>query len=254
MRGFCLLPGTVKGEACTVRVHPLNPNAEYFGPPIPPEMNELFERTLDATVSELGGPRVGGGRHVEVRLIDEWLETNSRPGLRRLYGGEPPAPFKYELARLKHYMNGWTRETDIKVGSKAFIWIKETGDIPWLHRVPDQLPSAFPRYPHAQTVGFWEARIEAISKPAEGILVRKVRAVLTDLRIRNHENSAVAVLHGQEPWIDYTVTLAANETLAAMGEAWGALGDWTEARTRGLKVPRWLQDVGEQIWDPDDLL
>lgn len=221
MRGLCKYPGLVRGEACLVRVKPLGPNVEFVGR-MPP--NELFERELLGTVHAVGGKRGGGDHDAEVRLLDPWLELNTHPFLSRLFGAEPPSPFPYEI-RAKHFLNGWTRAPELKMGDACYVWIKAEGNIPWLERPPNKLPSEFPGYPHARLAGFWKARITAITRPMNGDpSVRKVRAVLLDERIRRNPNPRVSELYGHEPWTDYAATLTDDVVMEAGGELLDDLG------------------------------
>lgn len=253
MRGVCRYPGLVRGESCTVRVERLGPNVEFVGR-MPPD--ELFERGLLGTVHEVGGKKSEGGYDVAVRLLDPWLELNMHPSLSRLFNAEPPSPFPYTVAP-KHFLNGWTRAAELRVGSACHVWIKAEGNIPWLEREPDTLPSEFPGYPHEHLVGFWKARVTAIAVPSGGdARVRKVRAILLDDRIRDSKNPRVRELHGHEPWAEYSATVTNDELREAGNEAWGELGrkaDNLLDRLAAIKLPGWLKGPSaNRRPDPED--
>ncbi|NBS42084.1 hypothetical protein EBS80_05530, partial [bacterium] len=161
MRGFSKGPGLVVGEACRVRVlRELPKGTEIIGKDPP---DELFDSLLDGSVTAVGDKRPEGGWFARARLLDASLQSNPRP-LLRPYLDKEPGPHVYEVIP-RQYLNGWTREESLKPGQECFIWIRPEGNIPWLEREPNQLPSAFPFYPHANLVGFWRARVMAIVKP-----------------------------------------------------------------------------------------
>ncbi|OGL95897.1 hypothetical protein A2348_00625 [Candidatus Uhrbacteria bacterium RIFOXYB12_FULL_58_10] len=211
-RGFSLIPGLVRGEACHVRILPMPNDIDYVGREFP---SELFDRELEGQIHEVGKERKEGGTQAVARLLDPWLDGNLHPMLGRLFGAEPPSPFPYRVTPI-HFLNGWTRESTLRTGDECFVWIKADGNIPWLERAPDLLPSAFPEYPHEHLVGFWQARVTAIIKPRDpAVKARKVRAVLIDDRIRDHAHPSVRKLYGHEPWTDYSATLTDDR----LGEA-----------------------------------
>ncbi len=256
IRGFSPYPGLVRGEACRVRLQQLPPGADYVGRPLPAE---LFERDLDASVFLVGGKRADGGIETTARLSDAWLDMHIDPFLRRLVGGEPPSPFPYRVQPV-HFLNGWTREGTLRTGDDCFIWIKAEGNIPWLERASDTLPSAFPGYPHEHLVGFWKARVTAILKPKDpAVTVRKLRAVLVDERIRDHKNRRVSELYGHEPWADYSVTLTDNELGEAGAEMLDGLVDGAQrlaGRIQKIELPEWMRGGtgGGSLWEPGDFL
>lgn len=255
-RGFCPHPGLVAGEACRVRMLPLPPGFDYVGRPMP---DELFDRDLTASVFHVGGKRPDGSVETTVRLTDPWLELNISPFLSRLVGGEPPSPFPYRVTPI-HFLNGWTRAGELKTGDTCFIWIKAEGNIPWLERAPDLLPSTFPGYPHEHLVGFWRARVTAILKPKDpAVTVRKLRAVLVDDRIRDHKHPRVRELYGHEPWADYSVTLTNNELVEAGDEMLDSLVDGAKRladRLPKVEIPDWMRGGtgGGSLWQSDDFL
>lgn len=256
IRGFSPYPGLVTGEACRVRMQHLPTGVDYVGRAMP---ETLFDRNLDASVFHVGGKRAEGGIEATVRLSDHWLDSNIDPYLRRLIGGEPPSPFPYRIMPV-HFLNGWTRAEELKTGDACFIWIKAEGNIPWLERAPDLLPSAFPGYPHEHLVGFWKARVTAILKPKDPtVTVRKVRAVLLDERIRTHAHPRVRELYGHEPWADYSVTLTDNELGEASMEMLDGLVEGAQrlaSRLPKVEIPDWMRGGtgGGSLWESGDFL
>lgn len=95
MRGFSLFHDLAVGEACVVVIGRDLPDGIAFVGAVPP--NELFDRPLDAEVSEVGGRRRAGGRYGTACLRDAWLDGNLHPVLRSLFGAEPPSPYAYEI-------------------------------------------------------------------------------------------------------------------------------------------------------------
>lgn len=251
MRGFSSTPGLVEGEACRVTIRREVPKGVDFIGAEPPA--ELFGRPLDAIVHLVGGRRPEGGQFASVRLADDWLDDNTHPQLKRLFGAEPPSPFPYEIVP-RHYLNGWTRESDLNPGDTCFIWVKAEGDVPWLERAPDLLPSEFPSYPHPHLVGFWQAKVKAVLRSRDGSPVRKLRAVLIDSRIRDHQLRNVRELYGHEPWTDYWVTRSDNEILEAGSELLGEVVEGAKRLGRLLELPEWLKRPpgSSQIWQPED--
>lgn len=253
IRGFCPHPGLVRGEACRVHLLEPAPEIEFLGRAMP---RELFDRELSGSVFQIGNKRAEGGVHATARLTDSWLEMHPDPFLHRLVGGEPPGPFPYSIRPL-HFLNGWTRAETLKTGDACWIWIRAEGNIPWLERAPDTLPSAFPGYPHEHLVGFWRARVGAILKPKDANApVRKLRAVLLDERIRDHKLPRVRELYGHEPWADYSATLTDSELVEAGGEL---LDDALSGAKRlidripKVELPKWMRGKnGGSIWSPDD--
>lgn len=243
MNGFCRNHGLVVGEACRVRMLPLPPEVDYIGQEFPPE---LFERTLDASVFQVGGQRSDGTWKASVRLSDAWLESSNRAFLRQLFGAKPPSPYPYEIVP-RHFLNGTMRGTDLREGAKCFIWIKAPGNVPGLHRDLDQLPSAFPGYPSRQLEGFWKARLVTVPETRGEATVRKVRAVFADDRIRDHELGRVRELLGHEPWEEYAVTATNDELEESSGEVVGRVTDKTAQLGAGAKVV--LNDALKRVRD-----
>ncbi len=219
-RGKSDYAGLVAREPCIVTVSK-KISGDYVGRDETPD--ELFGRPLQAVILEVGGRNTDKTYQARARLTDPWLENNPDPGLKRLFGAEPPAPYRYNIVPT-HHGNGQTRDANLKAGDKCHIWIQQEGAIPWLQRRPNALPSAFPDYPAAALVGFWDARILTIRHPDPSSGIRLLRAVFNDQRIAQHADPRVSRLLGHEPWIPYTATVT-NDELVGAGEA--MVGDLT---------------------------
>jgi len=213
-RGYSTFPGLVDGEACRVRLLPFPSGIDYVGRPVP---EGLFERDLQGYVLHAGDKRDDGNYEAIAMLTDPWLEMNIDPFLHRMFNKEPPSPFPYRVMPV-HFLNGWTREAELKPGSDCYIWIRPEGNIPWLKRAPDMLPSAFPDYPRELLQGFWRAEVKTIVRAREPTSVRVLRAVFTDPRIERHSDPRVRALFRQEPWMAYTATLTDESIAEAAGE------------------------------------
>ncbi len=233
VRGYSRGPGLVKGEPCTVTVLRLPAGKDYTGPPVP---EELFEQEWIGEVFEVGA-RCEDGWTATVRLTDPRLEKHPERRLSRLFGGEPPGPFRYQVQPVS-YLLGETRDADFHTGDVCYIWVKTRVPLPW---APGEAEKPSATQAPVELEGFHHARILAITKVDESG-VRRVRAVFTDSRISSHRFAHVRAFHGREPTTSYRIT----RTNDALTESWDTFA--ASARTLGKKATGWLESLSDR-WD-----
>lgn len=243
MRGYTRLPGLVPGEPCQVRVQRLGENVESLAIAIPPV---VFDRDISGSVVVQGARNTDGVLEVTAVLSDPWLDGNTHVFLRHLHGREVPAPYRYEVTPL-NYLRGWTREAEIHAGDACHIWIRPDGEVPWLEPEGERATRA--RYPETELVGFWKARVTAVTKARPNSPLRRLRAVFHDERILHHKNPLVRELYGHEPWTRYAATQHESELTAAGGEILDGASQAANAALARSPFPEWIRRARLNIDD-----